>query len=104
MRLLRYPSLVAGGAIATAVIGMALLSLAWTPYPLMAMNMRQRLQAPSLQHLLGTDQFGRDLLSLLMIGAQNSLAVGVVAVVSGLVIGTALGLLAAARGGWPSPR
>lgn len=99
-RLLRYPSLAVGGVIATVVIGMALLSLVWTPYSLMAMNMRQRLQAPSLQHLLGTDQFGRDLLSLLMIGAQNSLAVGVVAVVIGLVIGTALGLLAAARRGW----
>lgn len=100
LRLLRYPSLAVGGAIAAVVIGMALLSLVWTPYSLMTMNMRQRLQAPSLQHLLGTDQFGRDLLSLLMIGAQNSLAVGVVAVVIGLVIGTALGLLAAARRGW----
>lgn len=100
LRLLRYPSLAVGGAIATVVIGMALLSLVWTPYSLMTMNMRQRLQAPSLQHLLGTDQFGRDLLSLLMIGAQNSLAVGVVAVAIGLVIGTALGLLAAARRGW----
>jgi peptide/nickel transport system permease protein len=100
LRLLRSRSLLVGGAIAVVVVGMTLLSLVWTPYPLMVMNMRQRLQAPSLQHLLGTDQFGRDLLSLLMMGAQNSLAVGVVAVVIGLVMGTALGLLAAARGGW----
>jgi peptide/nickel transport system permease protein len=55
---------------------------------------------PSSGHLFGTDQFGRDVLSLLMTGAQSSLAVGVVAVAIGLVIGSVLGLLASARGGW----
>lgn len=97
---LRSPSLVAGGVISVTITAAALLSFLWTPYPPLAMNMPQRFQPPSLQHVFGTDQFGRDVLSLLMTGAQSSLAVGVVAVAIGLVIGSALGLIASARGGW----
>jgi peptide/nickel transport system permease protein len=52
------------------------------------------------QHWLGTDPFGRDIASLLLVGARNSIVVGVIAVGIGLVVGTALGLLAAARRGW----
>jgi peptide/nickel transport system permease protein len=100
IRWLRNRSLAAGGIITTIIIATALLSFLWTPYPPLTMNMSQRFQSPSLQHVFGTDQFGRDVLSLLMTGAQSSLAVGVVAVAIGLVIGSALGLLAAARGGW----
>jgi peptide/nickel transport system permease protein len=100
IRLLRNPSLAAGGMITAVIIATALLSFVWTPYPPLAMNMSQRFQPTSLQHLFGTDQFGRDVLSLLMTGAQSSLAVGIVAVAIGLVIGSALGLLATARGGW----
>ncbi len=99
-RIGRFPSLAVGGAVVAAIVGATLLSLAWTPYAALTMNMRQRFQGPSWQHWLGTDQFGRDVLSLIMIGAQNSLAVGVVAVAIGLTAGVALGLLAAARGGW----
>ncbi|MGE0749680.1 MAG: ABC transporter permease [Variibacter sp.] len=99
-RIGRVPSLVVGGAIATIIVGATLLSLVWTPYAALTMNMRQRFHGPSWQHWFGTDQFGRDVLSLLMAGAQNSLAVGIVAVTIGLVMGTALGLIAAARSGW----
>jgi peptide/nickel transport system permease protein len=100
IRLFRYPGLTVGGAIAATVVGATLLSLVWTPYSPLTMNMRQRFQGPSLAHVFGTDQFGRDVLSLLMVGAQNSLAVGIVAVTIGLAVGTALGLFAAARRGW----
>ncbi|MGD9844320.1 MAG: ABC transporter permease [Variibacter sp.] len=100
IRLFRYPGLTVGGVIVTTVIGATLLSLVWTPYSPLAMNMRQRFHGPSLEHVFGTDQFGRDVLSLLMAGAQNSLTVGIVAVAIGLVVGTALGLFAAARRGW----
>jgi peptide/nickel transport system permease protein len=99
-RLFRYPGLTVGGAIVATVVGATLLSLVWTPYSPLTMNMRQRFQGPSLTHVFGTDQFGRDVLSLLMVGAQNSLAVGIVAVAIGLAVGTALGLFAAARRGW----
>ncbi|MCX7225134.1 MAG: ABC transporter permease, partial [Burkholderiales bacterium] len=49
---------------------------------------------------LGTDPFGRDVASLLLVGARNSILVGLIAVSIGLAVGTALGLLSAARGGW----
>ncbi len=94
------PALVIGAAL-TAVIGVtALFSLFWTPYPVGELVIGRRLQGPSPTHWLGTDQFGRDVLSMLMAGAQNSFAVGFVAVGIGLVLGVATGALAALRGGW----
>jgi len=64
------------------------------------MDMSVKLQGPSAAHWLGTDAFGRDVASLLLVGARASILVGVIAVGIGLVFGTALGLLAAARRGW----
>ena len=59
-----------------------------------------KLQPPSAAHWLGTDSLGRDVVSLLIVGARVSIAVGLIAVGIGLVVGAALGLLAAARRGW----
>ena len=64
------------------------------------MNLAQRFAPPSAQHWLGTDAYGRDIASQLLVGARSTLAVGLVAVGLGLLLGTALGLLAAARRGW----
>ena len=64
------------------------------------MAIAARLQGPSPSHWLGTDQFGRDLLSQLMMGAGNSIAVALVAAGIGLGLGMPLGALAAARRGW----
>jgi peptide/nickel transport system permease protein len=99
MRAAQRPALVAGAVITLTLAAIALLSLAWTPYPVAEMNIAARLQGPSAQHWLGTDQFGRDVLSMLMVGSRNSFAVGFVAVGIGLTLGVALGLFAAARGG-----
>jgi peptide/nickel transport system permease protein len=55
---------------------------------------------PSSTHLFGTDQFGRDVLSMIMVGSRNSIAVALVAVGIGMGAGVPLGCLAAARGGW----
>lgn len=82
-----------------AVILAAILSLAWTPYDVEAIDIGSKLLAPSLQHPFGTDHFGRDVLSMIMAGARNSLAVALVAVVIGAGLGVPLGLLAAARKG-----
>jgi peptide/nickel transport system permease protein len=88
------------GAATTAITACAaLLSLIWTPYSVSAISIRERLQGPSMKHWLGTDPFGRDVLSLLMAGAQNAIVIGIVAVLIGAGIGVALGLLAAARRG-----
>ncbi len=89
------------GFILTAVVVLtALLSLIWTPYDGNKMNPRVRLQGPSLSHPLGTDQYGRDTLSRVMVGAGNSIIVGLVTVVIGLVVGVLLGLASAYYGRW----
>lgn len=93
---------------ATGIIGLtivaltmlaALISLVWTPYdPLMALA-ADRLQGSSAEHLLGTDRFGRDVLSRLMVGAQITLFVGLVAVSISALIGVPLGMAAGMRRG-----
>ncbi len=89
------------GAVLTALLlAAALLSLFWTPWPPNDMDMDAMLQPPGAAHWLGTDAYGRDVASLLLVGARASIAVGVIAVGIGLALGAALGLLAAARGGW----
>ncbi len=91
---------VIGGAISAFFLFVALLALVWTPHSVLQMAIREKLQGPSWSHLLGTDQFGRDLLSMLMVGASNSIGVAVVAVAVGLAFGVPLGALAAAKRGW----
>ncbi len=99
-RCIRHRSFVAGGILSLTLVGIALLSVVWTPYNPIKMNIRGRFADPTWNHLLGTDQFGRDILSIIMSGAQNSITVGVVAVGIGLIFGISLGLLASARRGW----
>ncbi len=90
-----------GAVLAGLALAAALGSFAWTPYEVGALDIRGKLAAPSAAHWLGTDQLGRDILSMLMVGARISLAVAVVAVGLGMVVGVPLGLIAAAdRDGW----
>ena len=91
--------LVTGLALTLAALLLAGLSFAWTPYDPIGMDVAMRLNPPSWQHLLGTDAYGRDVLSMIMAGARNSLFVALIAVGLGLAAGVPLGLLAAARGG-----
>lgn len=99
-RLRPSPTLVVGGAISAAVVAAALLSLVWTPYDVTAFDIGHRLQGPSAAHWLGLDHFGRDVASMILLGARNALSVSLVAVLLGAGIGAPLGLLAAARRGW----
>jgi peptide/nickel transport system permease protein len=87
-----------GLVLSLVIILMAAASLVWTPYDANKMNPRERLQGPSFSHFLGTDQYGRDILSRVMVGAVNSIIVGLVTVAIGLSIGVALGLIAAYYG------
>lgn len=82
-----------------SVLLAAVLSLFWTPYATDAVDISSKLLAPSLEHPLGTDHFGRDVLSMIMVGARNSLLVALVAVGIGVGVGVPLGLFAAARPG-----
>jgi len=91
-----------------AVIGLVLIILLvlmavvapWlAPYSPDTTNVAQRFQGPSLNHLLGTDSIGRDILSRVMYGARTSLLVGIGAVAMATVIGQSLGLIAGYFGG-----
>ena len=99
-RALHHPSFVLGAVLSVLLAAAAALSLVWTPYSPYEVDMAAKLLAPDAKHLLGTDPYGRDVVSLLLVGARASIVVGIVAVGIGLVIGVALGLLAAARRGW----
>lgn len=92
--------LMIGSAIAASLILAALIAPYWTPSAApMRLRIGERLQAPLASGWLGTDQLGRDVLSLLMLGAGNSLATAFVAVTLGAVLGALIGLLAAEMGG-----
>jgi len=88
-----------GLALIAALAAVALLSLVWTPLPPAKMQIAHKLQPPLAYGLLGTDAFGRDVLSQLMAGAWNSLSVAVTAVAIGGLAGTLLGVGAAALRG-----
>jgi len=100
MNALRHRSFAIGALLTALLLAAAALSLVWTPWPPYDMAMDATLQPPSASHWLGTDAYGRDVASLLLVGARASILVGVIAVGIGLALGVALGLLAAARGGW----
>jgi peptide/nickel transport system permease protein len=99
-RALRHRSFVLGGVLTLLLLLAAAVSLVWTPWSPYEMDMASKLKPPSGAHWLGTDTFGRDVASLLLVGARASILEGVIAVGIGLVVGTALGQLAAARRGW----
>ncbi len=95
------PLLIVGAALALLFVGLAGLSYLWTPYDVTKLTIAARLRPPSAEHWFGTDHFGRDVFSMVMVGARASIAVALVAVGMGFVFGVPLGLLAAARrGSW----
>ncbi|SLN43551.1 Glutathione transport system permease protein GsiD [Aquimixticola soesokkakensis] len=93
-------SLVLGGLITGALVAAALISRFWTPHDPVGMDILNRLKAPGDVGLLGTDQIGRDVFSILMAGAWTSLGIAFAATLIGGTIGTLVGVTAAARGGW----
>jgi len=90
-------SVIPGAVLLCIVLCAALLSYLWTPYDVTSLDIRNKLQTPTAEHWLGTDHLGRDILSMLMVGARTSMAVALVAVGIGMGIGVPLGLLAAAN-------
>ena len=93
-------NLVIGAVLVTFVVSVALLSMVWTPYDHALLDVPNKFRGASAANWLGTDQLGRDVVSQLMVAAGNSMSVAVIAVLLGGTVGTALGLLASARGGW----
>ncbi|MFY9512424.1 MAG: ABC transporter permease [Rubrivivax sp.] len=99
-RALKHPSFLLGALLSAFMVGAAALSLLWSPYPPAEIDIPNKLAAPSVAHWLGTDSLGRDITSQLLVGAQNSIVVGVIAVGIGLGLGVFFGCLASARRGW----
>ena len=99
-RALRHRSFAIGALLTGLLVAAALLSLVWAPYPPAEIDIPNKLAPPSAQHWLGTDSLGRDIASQILVGSQNSIVAGVVAVGIGLGFGVALGLWASARRGW----
>ena len=97
MRLPR--SLILGALLSLIFLGGAALSFAWTPYDIELLDIPNRLHAPDSVNWLGTDQLGRDIVSMIMMGARTSIAVALLAVGIGMGLGVPLGLTAAARRG-----
>jgi peptide/nickel transport system permease protein len=93
-------SFATGLIITLFVASVAGFSFVWTPYDVTHLVVTDRLQPPSWEHPFGTDHFGRDILSMVMVGARNSIAVALVAVGIGMGLGVPLGCWAAARGGF----
>ena len=91
---------VLGGVLVSVVGLMALLSVVWTPADPLKLNVRMRLNAPSLQFLLGTDEFGRDVLSRVMAGAGTSMLVAGTTVLLALLLGVVVGLVPGYARGW----
>ena len=99
-RAIQHPSFVAGSAVVLLLVISAVVSMFWSPYPVGDIDIPNKLAASSAQHWFGTDSLGRDIASLLLVGSQNSLLVGFIAVGIGLGAGVPLGLLASAKRGW----
>lgn len=91
--------LIIGSLCLALVISMTLISIFYTPFEPTKIAVPKRLTSPSVTHWLGTDQLGRDILSRVMAGGQNSLLIAFTSVISGMIIGCSLGAAAGYRGG-----
>lgn len=98
-RFFAHPSLAIGLLATLIFFAIGLVSLVWTPYPIADIDIPRRFLGPSPEHWLGTDNLGRDLLSLVMAGTWTSFLVAAISVVIGAGIGVPMGLAAASWGG-----
>jgi peptide/nickel transport system permease protein len=99
-RAIRHRAFGVGLLITALIVATAVCSLVYTPRDPLRMELSARLEAPSAAHPMGTDQYGRDLLSRVMRGAIASLAIGAVAVGIGIILGVLLGAAGGWLGGW----
>lgn len=90
---------VAGAVLLLTMIVLAALSPIIAPYGFDEQNYEIARQTPSLQHLAGTDELGRDIFSRILYGGRVSLTIGIISVGIGLIFGGSLGVIAAYYGG-----
>jgi peptide/nickel transport system permease protein len=94
------PNALVGGILIGGLAVIAGTSALWTPYDPLKISFRAKLAAPSTQHWLGTDEFGRDVLSRLMEGAATSVWISLLTVTLAVLLGTMIGLLSGYLRGW----
>lgn len=92
--------LIVGVVLVALVVLVAVVSLFWTPFDPVQVVPADRLAPPGWPHLLGTDGFGIDILSRLMVGARTTVVVGIISVGLAVVVGVPTGMLAGQSGGW----
>ncbi len=95
-----HPLVAWGSGLVLVLFAAAILAPLLTPYDPNAHALADRLLSPSFAHPMGTDQFGRDVLTRMLFGARVSLSVGLVAVAIYVTIGVLVGVLAGYYGGW----
>ncbi len=98
-RLLGSKSAVVGMIIVGVWFAIMVISLFGTPYDIEEFNIMARLQPPSITHPFGTDKFGRDIMSRVMAGSQQVVAIALTASMLALIVGATVGLIAGYFGG-----
>lgn len=93
-------NIIAGLLIISLLFLVMLISFFYTPYDVNNMDISNKFLKPSFLHLLGTDNFGRDILSRVMAGTRVTFLIGTIVVAIGAVIGTIIGAVAGYLGGW----
>jgi peptide/nickel transport system permease protein len=94
------PNALIGGALIGTLLVAAGLGALWTPYDPLQLSFRAKLVAPNAAHWLGTDEFGRDVLSRLMAGAATSVWISLLTVTLAVTLGTLLGVFTGFVRGW----
>ena len=89
-----------GLVILVMIIGASVFANILAPYDVRVQDIRNRYQPPSMEHFLGTDEFGRDVFSRVLVGSRVSLMVGIVSISIAMVFGVLLGAYAGFKGGW----
>ena len=96
----RHPLVIVGGTLVALQVLLAVFAPLLAPYDPLAQSILDRMQGPSAAHWLGTDRFGRDILSRILYGYRASFAIAASAVAIALLIGGTLGILSAVYRGW----
>lgn len=100
MKKTRNHSLIIGLSITGVMLAIALLALFWTPYSTTGMSLELKFASPSMAHIFGCDNYGRDIFSRVMQGIGTTFLVSAITVTFGMVVGSCIGFFAGYVGGW----
>lgn len=89
-----------GGIITGIMMIMVIMGFFYTPYETTEMDSKSKLAAPSLQHIMGCDNFGRDIFSRVLEGLGNTFLIALATVAIGVTVGIIIGAFTGYFGGW----